>query len=641
LKRVAEDQPRAIREIIPETPQWLCDIIAKLHAKNPDDRYQTAREVADVLADCEAQLKANARLKDYSRIPRSTPQRSGRRKWVAAAAVLLLPIIALAVTEFAGVTHLFQRQQPTSGPQTPGPQVPSGTYALAFDGKTARVEIPDLKYDGSYPITVEAWAQVAPWNGKPNTVICNDGINLGIDHEQRWSGWLRNRPGRTGWLFLWSDAPYQPDRWTHVAGVYVNRSWTLFVNGQRQKLALSPIVHVPSSAPFLLGGHMYDGRFASPLKGQLREVRVSRVARYDRDRDFTPARRFVSDKDTLALYHFDEGEGTVLKDSSGNGHHGEIIGAKWVKADGTPIDPPPAARTPPPAVGPFTDADVQRIAALPAEQQVEEVRKELKRRNPGFDGKMETKIEGGAVTEFRIVTDQVTDIAPIRVFNALRVLECRGTWNGKPNGLLADLSPLQGMNLARLNRIDLRDTKVTDAGMVYFRNCKDLRYLYLSSTKVTDAGLAHFKDCENLTDLWLSDTQIGDASMVHFQDCKALRVLNLAGTEVSDTGLAHFKNCKALKSLYLDRMQVGDAGLAHFKGKPLTVLVIFNTGITDLTPLQGMPLEEIRLTPKNITRGMDVLRGMKSLKRIGIAGEQAWPAAEFWQRYDRGEFKER
>jgi hypothetical protein len=41
------------------------------------------------------------------------------------------------------------------------------------------------------------------------------------------------------------------------------------------------------------------------------------------------------------------------------------------------------------------------------------VRRELKRRNPGFDGKMENKIEGGVVTEFRIVTDQVTDIAPI------------------------------------------------------------------------------------------------------------------------------------------------------------------------------------------------------------------------------------
>ena len=79
LKRVAEDTPRPIREIIPETPQWLCDIIAKLHAKNPDDRFQSAREVADVLADCEAQLKANAKLKDFSRIPKSKSVPAVRR----------------------------------------------------------------------------------------------------------------------------------------------------------------------------------------------------------------------------------------------------------------------------------------------------------------------------------------------------------------------------------------------------------------------------------------------------------------------------------------------------------------------------------------------------------------------------------
>ncbi len=89
-----------------------------------------------------------------------------------------------------------------------------------------------------------------------------------------------------------------------------------------------------------------------------------------------------------------------------------------------------------PAIRPFTDADVQRIAALPAAEQVEEVRKELMRRNPGFDGKFEHKIEDGVVTEFRIATVKVTDIAPIRVWNALRVLNCRGTWTDGRNGLL-------------------------------------------------------------------------------------------------------------------------------------------------------------------------------------------------------------
>jgi hypothetical protein len=85
---------------------------------------------------------------------------------------------------------------------------------------------------------------------------------------------------------------------------------------------------------------------------------------------------------------------------------------------------------------------------------------------------------------------------------------------------------------------------------------------------------------------------------------------------------------------------VGDAVLAQFKAIPLRLLTIDHTGVTDLTPLQGMPLEGIRLTPKKITRGLDILRGMKSLKTIGIAWNQSWPAAEFWERYDKGEFKE-
>lgn len=49
MARVAEAAPRPIREIIPETPSWLCDIIAKLHAREPEDRYACAEEVAKVL----------------------------------------------------------------------------------------------------------------------------------------------------------------------------------------------------------------------------------------------------------------------------------------------------------------------------------------------------------------------------------------------------------------------------------------------------------------------------------------------------------------------------------------------------------------------------------------------------------------
>lgn len=70
---------------------------------------------------------------------------------------------------------------------------------------------------------------------------------------------------------------------------------------------------------------------------------------------------------------------------------------------------------------------------------------------------------------------------------------------------------------------------------------------------------------------------------------------------------------------------------------PLVRLMIYGSGINDLTPLQGMPLQEIRFTPQNITQGLQILREMQSLKIIGLGpADQEWPAAEFWERYGQG-----
>lgn len=93
LKRVCEDTPRPIREVIPEVPDWLCRVVEKLHAKDREGRYQSAREVADVLADCEAQLKAHGALRDFSRIPGGGLPRRARWRWAVAA--LLLPLLAV------------------------------------------------------------------------------------------------------------------------------------------------------------------------------------------------------------------------------------------------------------------------------------------------------------------------------------------------------------------------------------------------------------------------------------------------------------------------------------------------------------------------------------------------------------------
>ncbi len=50
LKRICEESPRPIRELNPEIPEWLEAIITKLLRKNANDRYQSAKEVAELLS---------------------------------------------------------------------------------------------------------------------------------------------------------------------------------------------------------------------------------------------------------------------------------------------------------------------------------------------------------------------------------------------------------------------------------------------------------------------------------------------------------------------------------------------------------------------------------------------------------------
>ncbi len=120
LKRVAEDTPRPIREIIPETPDWLCRVIQKLHAKDPAERFQTAREVADLLADCERQLAAHDGLMDLSRIPAGKQASKKRWRWVAVAVVALAVLLG-AVIVAAQYDWFAARTTARNDPSPPGP----------------------------------------------------------------------------------------------------------------------------------------------------------------------------------------------------------------------------------------------------------------------------------------------------------------------------------------------------------------------------------------------------------------------------------------------------------------------------------------------------------------------------------------
>jgi serine/threonine protein kinase len=105
LKRVAEDTPRPIRDIIPEVPLWLCDLISRLHAKDPARRFQSAAEVADLLSrhlDHWQQSEQVTRVEEQ--LNRGEPAvESPRRKsrWVVIGGLTAAALVVLVALYFA------------------------------------------------------------------------------------------------------------------------------------------------------------------------------------------------------------------------------------------------------------------------------------------------------------------------------------------------------------------------------------------------------------------------------------------------------------------------------------------------------------------------------------------------------------
>src|SRR5262245_24465239 len=130
LKRVCEEMPRPIREINPELPPWLADLLARLHAKAPADRFASAQEVADLLARHLAELQRGGAPSPPAPLPVAEPPGEKpaatgpprrRRRWVAAAVVLLAPLAGLGLSEATGVTNV------------------RGTVLRLFEGEGTRV----------------------------------------------------------------------------------------------------------------------------------------------------------------------------------------------------------------------------------------------------------------------------------------------------------------------------------------------------------------------------------------------------------------------------------------------------------------------------------------------------------------------
>jgi len=290
------------------------------------------------------------------------------------------------------------------------------------------------------------------------------------------------------------------------------------------------------------------------------------------------------------------------------------------KKPAVPAQPPEARK------GPEDTAWLKEVAALPAEQQVAGVRAKLQERNPGFDAELKPRIENGVVVELAFPTDAVGDISPVRALSGLQELNLMAV---NRQSKLADLRPLQGMKLTMLN-------------LSFCRQVGDLSPL--RGMALTWLGLFECGQVRDLTPLQGMPLTHLDLGGCHLQmhdliplRGMRLRYLNLQGFDrISD--LTPLQGMPLVELGLWGIPELGD--LAPLRDMPLRCLWLHNSGAQDLTPLEGMQLESISVSPNKIRRGMDILRKMKSLQTIKVDPIN-YPAAEFWKKYDAGEFADR
>jgi hypothetical protein len=174
----------------------------------------------------------------------------------------------------------------------------------------------------------------------------------------------------------------------------------------------------------------------------------------------------------------------------------------------------------------FTDADLK---ALPNLDKVETLT--LVDTAVTDDGCRELR-RARALVEIAIISDKVSD-------NTLAVL--------------AQLSALRSLQIHR-------GPKIGDEGLRHLSGCIGLRELYLKETAITDRGLLAIHKLPQVWSLILDDTAVSDEGVAALADMQRLGLLSLNRTRVAGHGVAKLRDNEHF-NVYLEETPATEEGV--------------------------------------------------------------------------------
>ena len=204
----------------------------------------------------------------------------------------------------------------------------------------------------------------------------------------------------------------------------------------------------------------------------------------------------------------------------------------------------------------------------------------------------------------------------------------RGSW-------IADSDVLELARLPQLKKLDLSFTRITDQGILYLKNARNLVEVNLQfDERVGDEGQAAIKQWTHLKRLNVRGTRIADNTVAAAASLPELEALDISYTDALDFGLDALATAPKLKELSIGglritevafqsirqiaSLQVLDLGGGKFTGGgQRSGLTLDDTVLQAIASLKG--LRELELGyAKFPSRGLAILKTLPNLERLNL-----------------------